>query len=126
MENHISALILGQPGPLREGLRTILQGVPLIGTVHQAEDLSSALEIIGERRPALVLLDGRSVRSGLPAVLTRLRDERIPSWCLVLADNIQQKKEAESAGAHLVLLEGFPAGRLREIIKQLAENVQQG
>jgi DNA-binding NarL/FixJ family response regulator len=50
-------LIVAGAGGLRDGLRALLTTVPQVEAVGQADDNLSALRMVSEYRPALVLLD---------------------------------------------------------------------
>jgi len=112
-----SALILAQPGPLRDGLRALVGTMPQIGTVNVAHDIQSALATDLGPSPALVLVDGDQD----PVWLTvRRAKARWPqARTIVLVSSVQQQGEAEAAGADVVLLQGFQAGRLVAAIVKL-------
>jgi DNA-binding NarL/FixJ family response regulator len=108
----LSALIVAKPGPLRDGLRALMIAMPQIGAVDEVNDFSSALKMVFEHRPTLVLLDVGLI-SGDTWMTIRQAKARWPkARCILLADDVQQHQEAEAAGADAVLLKGFPAARL--------------
>ncbi len=114
------ALIVAQPGPLRDGLKALLMTVPQIETVMQVSDVSSVRAAIAQDRPVLVLLDTNFTNGNGPSTVVKLiKAEGSQSRCLVLADNIQQQQQAKAAGADVVLFKGFPAVRLFETIEEL-------
>ncbi len=114
------ALIVAQPGPLRDGLKALLMTVPQIETVMQVSDVSSVRAAIAQDRPVLVLLDTNFTNGNGPSTVVKLiKAEGSQSRCLVLADNIQQQQQATIAGADVALLKGLPAARLFETIEEL-------
>lgn len=113
-----SALLVAEPGPLRDSLYTMLNEILQIGAVGQASDVASAWKAITDRQPALVLLDASLGYNDVMVLLSRLEKEpRCRS--LVLADNIHQKTDIQAAGADVVLIKGFPAEKLYGEIVQL-------
>jgi two-component system nitrate/nitrite response regulator NarL len=115
----ISALIVAEPGPLRDGLRALLRATPQISAVIQVDNTSSALGAVVEHYPALVLLDASLFDSGALSLVRMIKAEGIRSRCLVLADDVQQQQEARSVGADVALLKGFSAAKLLEMIERL-------
>ncbi len=114
------ALIVAQPGPLRDGLKALLMTVPQIETVMQVSDVSSVRAAIAQDRPVLVLLDTNFTNGNGPSTVVKLiKAGGSQSRCLVLADNIQQQQQAKAAGADVALFKGFPAVRLFETIEEL-------
>ena len=115
----VSVLIAARPGPLRSGLQVVLTMVPKITTIEGADSLSATLEAIEEHRPDLVLLDTNVSDNGVSSVLRMVKSAGTQSRYLVLADDVQQRRVAETAGADVALVKGFPAARLFEIIDEL-------
>lgn len=71
MTSPIRVVMVDDHRIVREGLRAMLDAVPEIEIVGEAEDLSGALEAIASARPDVVLLDVRLQRaSGLDACRT--------------------------------------------------------
>ncbi len=118
-ERNVSTLIAARPGPLRSGLWAMLTMMPQIESVKQVSDASAVLSMVKEHGPSLVLLDGGLLRDGVSSVVRMIKENGSPSRCLVLANDVQQQREAESAGADMALLKGFPANRLFDIVKEL-------
>ena len=107
-----SALIVAKPGPLRDGLRALMIAMPQIGAVDEVNDFSSALKMVFEHRPTLVLLDVGLISGDTWMTIRRAKARWPKARCILLADDVQQHQEAEAAGADAVLLKGFPAARL--------------
>lgn len=113
------ALIVAGPGDLRNSLRALLTATPEVGLVHHANDSQSALRMVEERCPDLVVIDLNSSSEDLPGALARIRTICPRSRCLALADHTDQQREVESAGADVAVLKGFPAWKLATVIKRL-------
>lgn len=116
------AVVIGPPGRWRNSLCVLLQAIPEITAVHQADDYETALQWLAEIRPAIVLLD-----CGLPGeeawlALRHIQRDWPQARCLILAHDSAQAQRAETSGADAVLQVGFSGETLhtaiREIIKQ--------
>ncbi len=114
-----TALIIARPGELRDGLRALLWTTGKIGHISQAEDGPAALAIIGRLCPQVAVLDWNIPAGDLPTMVTRIKAECPETKCLVLADGVEQQREAESAGADVTVLKGFPAARLLQTLTML-------
>lgn len=114
-------LIVARQGPLRDGVEALMATVSRIQIVGKVEAASSALRVVFEHRPDLLLLD-----AGLPedeswSVLRYCRIEHPELRCIVLADDAEQVQEARAAGADAVFLKGFPADRFVRTVERLLE-----
>lgn len=119
VQGNVSALIIARPGWLRESLQALVTAVPQIGSVDLVDDGLSALKVVTEHQPALVLLDTNLPEDEIPTVLRRIKARWPQTRCLVLADDGQQQQAAQAAGADDVLLKGYPAARLFVTIEEL-------
>jgi DNA-binding NarL/FixJ family response regulator len=119
------ALIVTGPGSLQNGLLALMTAMPQIEVVGEADDASSALEIVMEHRPHLVLLD-MDLPGSEPWVLLRQIKAKWPATrCIALADDVQQQQEAEAAGAEVALVKGFAPAQLIATIERLLPPVTQ-
>jgi len=114
-----TALIVAMPGELRDGLRALLAATGKIGHISLADDGLAALAIIGQLCAQIAVLDWNIPVSDIPTLLTRIKAECPETKCLVLADCVEQQREAESAGADVAVVKGYPAARLVETISTL-------
>jgi DNA-binding response OmpR family regulator len=98
--------------------------MPQIGAVDVVSDIHSALRAGFDQSPALVLLDTHLSDDKVWLTVRRVKVRWPRARTIILAGNVRQQGEAESAGADVVLLEGFPAGRLvAAIVKLLPQPV---
>lgn len=118
-EHDTAVLIVARPGRMRDSLLALLKSAPGISVVGQADSGASALSMIAMYRPALALLDTDLPDDQAFAVLEQTKTLEPRCRCLVLADEMRQLQDAMSAGADAVLLKGFPAARLFEVIENL-------
>ena len=107
-----SALIVARPGPMRDGLHALVSAMPQIHAVQEADDVASALKMALEGCPALVLMESTPGGNDVWKAMRRVKARWPMAPCIFLANDVQQHQEAKAAGADVVLLEGFPAGRL--------------
>jgi DNA-binding NarL/FixJ family response regulator len=93
-------------------LQALVTAVPQIDAVREADDVASALTMAFEGWPALVLMESTPGGKDVWRAMRRVKARWPIARCIFLANDVQQHQEAEAAGADVVLLEGFPAGRL--------------
>jgi DNA-binding NarL/FixJ family response regulator len=86
--------------------------MPQIDTVEWAYDLSSALDMTSEHCPAVVFLDAGTAGSEISLALRCAKARWPQAQCMLLANDVQQQREAENANADAALLKGFPAAKL--------------
>ncbi len=113
-----SILIVTKQGRTLDGLQALLRTLTGVEVIGQVENGTTALEMISQNRPDLLLLVTNLPHDEAWVILDGLRDAPLPR-CLVLTDTITQKKRAEMLGADDVLLSGFSAAELFESISSL-------
>ena len=119
IDHFAPALIVANPGRIRDSLKTMLRAVPHIQTIYQANDAPTASKIISEHRPALVLLDSKLANNDIQSVSRQIKTVSPQTRCIVLVDNIQQQWMAKVADADTVLAIGCPATKFLTIIEGL-------
>jgi DNA-binding NarL/FixJ family response regulator len=119
MTDRVCALLVVKPGPLRDALRTLIDTIPQIATVQEAQDRSSAMDMVAEYSPDLVLLDAGLPNGGAWLTVKQIKDGWPQSRCVVMTDTCQQVSAAKAAGADILLLKGLPPAKLVEIIERL-------
>ena len=120
-EPDVTALIVARPGELRDGVRALLAATPKIAHISEADDGTAALAIVRELCPQLAVLDCNIPVGDVPTLLTSIKAACPETKCLVLADGVEQQLEAESAGADVTVLKGFPAASLAQILARLLQ-----
>ena len=111
------ALIVAQPGPLRDSLQALMTTMPQIEIVAEANKPSALLRMSERIQPDVVLLDASVPGNDVWAALRQIRDAWPQARAIVLVENSAQQAQAEEAGADVALLKGFPAARLAAIIE---------
>lgn len=110
------ALIAARPGPLRESLRCLMDALPRIKIIGAAGDATSALRMVLERSPGLVLVDAALPGDENGSLVRQVKARQPQTRCVVLTDTVgQQYVQADNADA--VLLKGASAAKLVETIE---------
>lgn len=125
-ENCVPTLIVAKAGLLQNGLLALMATIPQVNVLGEADSAPAALEMMREYRPRLVLLN-----TDLPGeeewdVLRHIRARWPNMGCIVLADDAQQQKEAQAAGADVVLLKGIPPAQIIAAVEGLASRRKTG
>ena len=118
-ESNGTVLIVAKPGELRDGLSALLAAMGKVGRITQADDGQAALALIGQSCPQVAVLDWDPTGGDFPTLLKRIKAECPGTKCLVFTDGVEQQREAESAGADVTVLKGFPAARLVQTLSRL-------
>ena len=102
-------MIVINASTLQDGLLALMTTIPQIGVVLVAEDQSSAMRMVDDHRPGLIVLDLDLFGKNTQALTARLSAQSPPGQTIALADDRGQKEEAKAAGIDNVLLKGFSA-----------------
>ena len=121
--NPISLLIVASPGPLRESLRALLLTLPRI-RVMEMEDPVLALEVAGACRPALLLVDLDKCAESFWRQLETSTGDHHSTRYIFLADSVEQQLSSRAAAAGLVVLKGFPASRLLDLVNEVMSGLE--
>jgi DNA-binding NarL/FixJ family response regulator len=117
MSQRVSALIIARPGHLRDGLQTLLQAVPEIALIQQADVWNAFTDAY--HRPSLVLLDIDPQAPDTVALLQQIKRHWPQTSCIALVDSEQDLPREQLAGADVTLLKGVLASRLFDAINDL-------
>jgi DNA-binding NarL/FixJ family response regulator len=126
MTSDVSALIVARPGRARDSLYALLGAVSQIEMIDRVDNGVSALKLVAEREPSLVLLDTGLGEDQAWSVLEQIKAARSQTRCIVLAGSFQQPQRARAAGADDVLLRGFRVAELYKVIEKLISGQQVG
>jgi DNA-binding NarL/FixJ family response regulator len=110
-------LIVAQPNQMQEGLKLLLATDTTL-TIVEAFDLRNAIAAVRTQLPDLVIIDADFSRHTLTLVAAlRQMFPNLP--VVVLTDDPEQKRHAESIGVNTALIKGYPAHKLLELIQTL-------
>jgi len=116
--------IVVRPGPLHNSLLALMSSLPQIEIVAEGKDMSTLLRMGTQMQPDLVLLETDLPGDGVQEALGQIKDEWSNTRTIVLVDNDAQQREAQKAGADVVLYKGFRAASLIDIVESfLPENL---
>lgn len=112
-------LVISNSGSLQNGLLALLTTIPQINPVLADEKLSTVLRLVEYHQPALAILD-----MSIPEVKDVI--QQIKELCpqihlIVLVNSVKGQNDAEELGADSVLLKGFPAQKLVDVIEKLTD-----
>ena len=113
------ALIVAQPGPLRDSLQALMTTIPQIEILAETTDPSVLLRMGAEIQPDVVLMDADLPREQVWSALREIKDKWSQTRTIVLVRDSQQQREAQAAGADIALIKGYPAARLITAIGEL-------
>jgi len=119
MSHATLALVIAQPGPLRNSLLTLLSTLPEIEIVAEAKNFTSLQHAGEELQPDLLLIEAGPALNGLPEALSYFKKRWTHTRTIVLVETKEHEETAVAAGADVVLLKGFRATRLIEQIQSL-------
>jgi DNA-binding NarL/FixJ family response regulator len=115
IKKSILALLVTKSDTLQNGLLALITTIPQISAVLAAEEISSALRLVENHQPALIILDIQS--SNLQDVIKEIKILCNHAHVISISENISQSEELKECGADSVLIKGFPAHQLIEIIE---------
>ena len=113
------ALIAAPPDSLRYSLQALLARLPQINSVQSVEETRSMLAALAAAHPTLVVLDVNLLGDETGPVLAQIKTIAPRARTVVLVDHIDQQQALQAASADLVLLKGYPAAELFNIVERL-------
>ena len=113
------AVIAAPSDSLRYSLQALLARLPQINSVQSVEETRSMLAALTAAHPTLVVLDVNLLGDEAGPVLTQIKTIAPRARTVVLVDHIDQQQALQAASADLVLLKGYPAAELFDIIDRL-------
>ena len=115
----ILALVISGSGTLQNGLLALMTTIPQINAVLVAEDVNSALKMVENHHPGLIILD-MSIPD-MQDVIKQIKEQCPHGHLIVLVEDTIEEKEVEESGADSVLLKGFSAQKLIAIVENLID-----
>ena len=112
------ALIAAPPDSLRYSLQALLARLPQIESVQSVEDARSLPDILTAAQPQLVVLDVNWLGGEAGPVLAQIKTIAPRARTVALIDRIEKQPALQDA-ADLVLLKGYPATELFNIVERL-------
>ena len=101
-EDCLSTIIASTPGIMAQSLKAMMESVPLVQVVGVAAGCLSALQMVRDSRPDLVVIDANLPIEDVQVLLRQLKNEGLPTRSLVLAATHSQAQQTRAAGADIV------------------------
>jgi DNA-binding NarL/FixJ family response regulator len=117
MKKPVLVLILSSALSLQNGLIALLTSLSQVSAVLTAEDIDSACRLIKDHHPALIILD--YTQDKLRKLIKKIKEASPHASLIVLVENVQQQRDASECSADHVLMAGYPADQLIEIIERV-------
>ena len=111
----ILALVVSSSGDLQNGLLALLTSISHISAMLVAEDTASALRLVKNHQPALIILELSSCQK--LDIIKKLKTQWPQIHLIVLVDDHTQSKAVETLGADRVLIKGFSPQQLVDVIE---------
>lgn len=94
-----SAIIVCTPGLMEGALRAASESLPAVQIAAPANGCPSALHIVREKQPALLVVDSSLPEQDVQSLLQQRKREQLPTRSLVLTTTRAQQRRALAAGA---------------------------
>ena len=114
-----TALIVAQPGPVREALHSLAAAVPGLSPIWLAADLLQARTLAGRAPLRLVILGAGLSWASARALSADLRSASARVGVIILTDQEPPGGLPPPIGAEVVLHGGTPAPRLIRVLQEL-------
>ena len=111
--------IVVRPGPLHNSLTALMNALPQVEIVAEGKDMSTLLRMGRQVQPDLVLMEAELPGDGVQEALSVIKVGWSDTHTIVLVDNEDQQRKAQSAGADVVLYKGFRADSFIRIVESL-------
>ena len=115
----VLTLVVSNSGSLQNGLLALLTTIPQISLVLADEEKKTALGLVKNHQPALAILD-MSI-PGVKEVIWQIKELGTNIQMIALVDDVKGQKDAEELGVDSVLLKGFSAQKLIDIVEKLID-----
>jgi DNA-binding NarL/FixJ family response regulator len=120
MNRQVSALIIAQPGQLRDGLYMLLKATPRVDVVIRAHVAPSTLDLGTLPCLSLIVVDADGEPSGMALdLLAQIKAQCPTARSITLVNSDAEHERCVAAGADVVLVKGVLATRLLTIIEEL-------
>ena len=112
-ESIFGVILFTCPGRMPSSLRVLLKSLFPQVQIEQTETISALMALLAAEQPWLVLVDAALPEEQAWLAVEKIKHPFERHRCVILAHSSIQQKQAQSAGAQAVLLDGFTADDLR-------------
>lgn len=114
-------LIVSAPGIWEVSIRSVLAALPDVELLDTAQGSLTAYQMVRDLRPHLLIVDDSlSIKEGL-LLVTRIKAEGSPPYCIVVVPTARQEKMALAAGADAVILRSASSEKLAATVHAARE-----
>ena len=92
----ILTLVVSKPGDLQNGLLALMTTIPQLGAVLVANDLKSALQLVKNHQPALIILELSSCQ--MQDIITQIKTQWPQIHLIILVDDLLQGRPRGERG----------------------------
>lgn len=115
----VSTIVVSRPGVMQRALRTSLSVCPTVQVLASAGDGLTALKLIEDHSPGLVVIDANLLPEESEALVAAVKAGHDQARCLVFVQSLRQEATMTAAGADAVMLRDEPADNLRAVLARL-------
>ena len=119
MTNHTAALLIGQPGSLRDGLQVLLKSVSNIEAIFRMDNIRSALAFDIDHLITLIFVVKNPSDNDFSPSLNHIKNKWPQARIVILVDDEHQCQLLQGADCDLILIKGYPAANLTAAIERL-------
>ena len=119
-DGKVRAVVASRPGVMQESLRALLTGSGQVAVIGSAGDGLSALSMVREVQPALLVVDSNLLEDEVLSLLKEVKGAWPEVCCLVLVQTTGCKNRALAAGADAVVSRSDGVGALNQALRFLA------
>jgi DNA-binding NarL/FixJ family response regulator len=116
----IPAVVVSRPGIMQGSLRAMLACSGQVVVTGSAGDGLSALSMVRDKGPALLVLDSNLLEDEVLSLLTEVKRAWPEVRCLVMVQTMGRKNRALAAGADAVVARDDGIAALNQALRQLA------
>jgi DNA-binding NarL/FixJ family response regulator len=120
----VPALLVGRPGHMLDGLRSVIKAYLKLDPLYTSEDVDQAVKLTRKNDIKVVLLDSSLFEEVTLQVVEQIKLQKPEVKCVVLTDKALFSRAAKSFGADMVLPTSTPSAQLfaeiDRLIKMLA------
>jgi DNA-binding NarL/FixJ family response regulator len=114
-----NVVIVSRPGIMQQSLRAALAAIPWLRLVGTAGDGLTALNLIQQQQPDLLLLDSNLLEEERMSLLQQVKQHWPTIRCLALVDLTWQRQKMLAAGADAALLRQASNEHLYQTLKEM-------
>jgi DNA-binding NarL/FixJ family response regulator len=106
---------------MQQSLRVALTAHPWIRVIASAGDVLTALNLVIEHRPQLLVIDSNLLAEEIDALLAAVKAKAPATRCLICTQSNRQKAQLLALGADAVIVRDSPAQHWHTTLQALAQ-----